>query len=111
MATLATMLSMEEKRETLAEALQAARRIGDRDRSFALAELAPAGLSEYPDLLAVALDAARGIGDEQERSRALAMLAPMLNAEEQRQTSGQAKVCQSEVCQPKDRQKIQNLKL
>jgi hypothetical protein len=68
LATLATMLSVEEKRETLAEALQAARRIGDRDRSFALAELALAGLSEYPDLLAEALDTARGIVEEWQRS-------------------------------------------
>jgi hypothetical protein len=94
--------------------LEAAREIGENAyRSRALAVLAPVLNSEERRKMTLteALHAARGIGDEQERSRALAMLAPMLNAEEQRQTSGQAKVCQSEVCQPKDRQKIQNLKL
>jgi hypothetical protein len=60
----------------LAEALQAARAIGDEGaRSRALAALAP----HLPEgLLAEALQAARAIGDEGARSGALAALAPHL---------------------------------
>jgi len=75
-AAIVSILPEAERGPLLAEALQAARAIGNEwPRSGALAALAPqlAGA-----VLAEALQAARAIGDRQSRSRALAALAPQL---------------------------------
>ena len=78
LAALAPFQSMAEREPVLAEALAAARALGDEGARFwALAALAPQ-LAEHPALLAEALAAAHAIGDEGSRSAALAALAPQL---------------------------------
>jgi hypothetical protein len=65
-----------EREAALAQALEAARRIGyGPDRAGALAALAP---HLGPGLLPQALEAARGIGSEKGRAGALAALAPQI---------------------------------
>ncbi len=78
LAGMVGLLPSSERAAVLAEALDAARQIGDEsDRAWVFEELA----THLPaSLLAEALGAARQIGDQSERARALGELAPHLPA-------------------------------